>query len=107
MHGRPAGLHLPSGEIGTVIRKDQSEISHVFFGVLHRLSFIVRYYESVCNFLPPSLGKGAAVRQLYYFTNDQFTYDHLFTADGNGKRLPFLSAARRRLQGTLARGSTY
>jgi hypothetical protein len=85
LDGRPAGLHLPAGEIGTVIRKDQSEISHVLFGVLRRLSLIVNCYDSICSSLPPPLAEGAAARQLYYFTNDQFTYDHLLTADGDGK----------------------
>src|SRR5208282_5498891 len=29
LHGRPAGLHLPAGEVCAIVRKDQFEIAHV------------------------------------------------------------------------------
>lgn len=47
MHRRPAGLHLPTGELGTVIRKDQSEIAHDLFRVLSCLNIIVTVYKAL------------------------------------------------------------
>ena len=32
LHGRPAGLHLPARKIGSIIRKDEFEVPHVFSG---------------------------------------------------------------------------
>ncbi len=73
LHRRPAGLHLPAGEIGAVIRKDQSEIAHILFRVLSCLSIIVTVYKV----LPPGTRKvrrcvSYTISLTSNFTDDQF-----------------------------------
>jgi hypothetical protein len=47
LNGSPAGLHLPAGKIGAVIRKDQSEITHILFRVLSCPNIIVTVYKAL------------------------------------------------------------
>src|ERR1035438_8712788 len=55
LHRRAAGLHLPAGEFGAVIRKDHFKIAHDLFRVLCRLNIIVLICQHlVCNVLAPA-----------------------------------------------------
>ena len=73
MNRRPAGLHLPAGEIGAVIREGQSEITHILFRVLSCLSIIVTVYKAL---LPESRNSRRCVSYTISltsnFTDDQF-----------------------------------
>jgi hypothetical protein len=47
LNSRLAGLHLPASELGAVIRKGQSEITHILFRVLSCLNIIVTVYKAL------------------------------------------------------------
>src|SRR5208283_2297838 len=59
----PAGLHLPSGKIGAIIREDQSEITHVAYRILARWQHQLSIFEALP---PPSQERGPASDILFH-----------------------------------------
>ena len=104
MDGSPAGLYLPAGEVGAIIRKNQFEIAHVFFRVLSCAGTIV----SICP-----VGRYQRARRSVRYTillatisgKDRFYLRSVEGSPllGNVRRVP----QGRRLQGTLACRSAY